>query len=107
MAFEGKTLKICNCNRTMALDAKALAAALQSGTPLTIHTELCRREVGAFDAAIAEGERPSIISCHTHIAHGAPNAQDTAEAHGSPLGEEEVRLGLHQVGAQQEAIARP
>ena len=62
MALDGKTLKVCNCNRTMALDAKALAAALQSGVPLTIHTELCRREVGAFDAAIAGGGE-CIVAC--------------------------------------------
>ena len=62
MALDGKTLKVCNCNRTMALDAKALAAALESGVPLTIHTELCRREVAAFDAAIAEGGE-CIVAC--------------------------------------------
>ena len=62
MALDGKTLKVCNCNRTMALDAKALAAALQSGAPLTIHTELCRREVGEFGAAIAGGGE-CIVAC--------------------------------------------
>ncbi|HTO50668.1 MAG TPA: 4Fe-4S dicluster domain-containing protein [Burkholderiales bacterium] len=62
MALDGKTLKVCNCNRTMALNAKALAAALQSGVPLTIHTELCRREVGEFGAAIAGGGE-CIVAC--------------------------------------------
>ncbi|MDP9493800.1 MAG: transketolase, partial [Actinomycetota bacterium] len=42
--------------------------------------------------------RPSLISCHTHIAHGAPNAQDTAAAHGAPLGEEEVKLAKEAMG---------
>ena len=37
-------------------------------------------------------DRPSLIICRTHIAPGAPHKQDTAEAHGAPLGEEEVRL---------------
>ena len=46
----------------------------------------------AFDAADAETERPSLIIVRTHIAIGAPHAQDTPEAHGAPLGEEEVRL---------------
>ena len=36
--------------------------------------------------------RPSLIIVRTHIAIGAPHAQDTPEAHGAPLGEEEVRL---------------
>jgi transketolase len=43
-------------------------------------------------AAMAVTDRPSLIICRTHIAFGSPNKQDTGEAHGSPLGEEEVRL---------------
>ena len=46
----------------------------------------------ALRAAQAERERPSLIICRTHIAFGSPHKQDTAEAHGSPLGEEEVKL---------------
>jgi transketolase len=46
----------------------------------------------AIEAARAETSRPSLIIGRTHIAHGSPNKQDTAEAHGAPLGEEEVRL---------------
>ena len=47
---------------------------------------------GALDAADAETARPSLIIVRTHIAIGAPHAHDTPEAHGAPLGEEEVRL---------------
>src|SRR3954454_19859079 len=36
-------------------------------------------------------DRPSLIVLRTHIAPGAPTKQDTASAHGSPLGEEEIR----------------
>ena len=43
MSLEGKTLKVCSCNRTMPLDAKALAAALKSGAPLTVHTSCAAR----------------------------------------------------------------
>ncbi len=46
----------------------------------------------AIKAAIQEKDRPSLIMVHTHLGYGAPNKQDTYEAHGSPLGEEEVRL---------------
>ncbi len=44
----------------------------------------------ALRAAQNEKERPSIIKVRTHIAFGSPHKQDTAEAHGSPLGDEEV-----------------
>ncbi len=54
-------------------------------------------DLDAIDEAIRaasedEAERPSLIRVRTHIAFGSPNKQDTAEAHGSPLGEEEVKL---------------
>ena len=45
----------------------------------------------AIEAALAEEERPSLIACRTHIAHGAPTVQDSAAAHGAPLGEDELR----------------
>jgi transketolase len=45
----------------------------------------------AYQAAVDEQERPSFIRLRSHIAWGAPHAQDTAKAHGAPLGEEEVR----------------
>jgi transketolase len=46
----------------------------------------------AIEAADAVGDRPSLVILRTHIGYGAPHAQDTYKAHGSPLGEEEVRL---------------
>jgi transketolase len=45
----------------------------------------------AFQAAVDEPERPSFIRLRSHIAYGAPHAQDTSKAHGSALGEDEVR----------------
>ena len=56
-----KKLKLCDCNQTMALDAKALAAALKLGSPPTIHSELCRREVGAFHEALQSGD--CLVAC--------------------------------------------
>ncbi len=46
----------------------------------------------ATHTAIAESERPSLIMIRSHIGFGSPHKQDTSAAHGSPLGEEEVRL---------------
>jgi transketolase len=37
-------------------------------------------------------DRPSLIVVRTHIAPGSPNKQDTHEAHGAPLGEDEIKL---------------
>ena len=45
----------------------------------------------AVTNARSETERPSLIVVRSHIAFPAPNAQDTAKAHGAPLGEDEVR----------------
>ncbi len=47
---------------------------------------------GALRAAIRESDRPSLIVVRTHIGYGSPHKQDSFEAHGSPLGEDEVRL---------------
>ena len=53
-------------------------------------------DVDAIDRAITVAKgmtyRPSLIVVRTHIAQGSPNKQDTAEAHGAPLGEKEIAL---------------
>jgi transketolase len=52
-------------------------------------------DTAAIEAAIAGAradDRPSLIAVRTHIGFGSPNKQDTQKAHGSPLGEDEVRL---------------
>ena len=46
----------------------------------------------AIEAAHAVADRPSLIILRTHIGFGSPNKQDSQKAHGSPLGEDEVRL---------------
>ena len=61
MPLESKTLKLCSCNGTIPLDAKRLAAALKSKQPLTVHRELCRKEAGAFQAALADPD--VIVAC--------------------------------------------
>ena len=43
-------------------------------------------------AGARSNDRPSLIAVRTHIGFGSPNKQDTQKAHGSPLGEDEVRL---------------
>ncbi|MBI4619632.1 MAG: transketolase [Desulfobacterales bacterium] len=46
----------------------------------------------ALTKAKEEKERPSLIMVRSHIGYGSPNRQNTREAHGEPLGEEEIRL---------------
>ena len=54
--------------------------------------------VSAAITAAEQDQRPSLIACRTHIGYGSPHKQDTAKAHGSPLGEEEVRLTKEAIG---------
>lgn len=46
----------------------------------------------AIENAKKETDRPSLIKVRTHIGFGSPNKVDTAAAHGSPLGKDEIRL---------------
>ena len=52
----------------------------------------------ALQAAQDERKRPSLILVRTHIGYGSPHRQDTFEAHGSPLGEEETKLTKEALG---------
>ena len=52
----------------------------------------------ALRKAKKEKQRPSLILVHTHLGYGSPHKQDTFEAHGSPLGEAEVRLTKQNLG---------
>jgi transketolase len=47
---------------------------------------------GALRTAHSEAERPTLILVRTHLGYGSPHKQDSFEAHGSPLGADEVRL---------------
>ncbi len=46
----------------------------------------------ALDVFLKTRGRPTFIILDSHIGYGSPNKQDTAEAHGEPLGEEEIKL---------------
>jgi transketolase len=59
-------------------------------------------DIDALEASLRiareELNRPSLIIMRTHLGYGSPNKHDTFEAHGSPLGEEEVRLTKENLG---------
>ncbi|MCK4379479.1 MAG: transketolase, partial [Deltaproteobacteria bacterium] len=59
-------------------DLKAIAAAIRSARDDT--------------------SRPSLIAIRTHIGYGSPHKQDTASAHGEPLGVEEIKLTRENLG---------
>jgi transketolase len=46
----------------------------------------------AYEGFHQTRDRPTLIIVHSHIGYGAPHKQDSPEAHGEPLGEDEVRL---------------
>ncbi len=52
----------------------------------------------AIETAKGITDKPSIIGVRTHIGYGSPDKQDSAEAHGSPLGEKEVELTKKNLG---------
>ena len=53
-------------------------------------------DMAAFEKALKNAgkdeQRPTLIKLRTHIAFGSPNKQDTAGAHGAPLGDDEIKL---------------
>lgn len=59
-------------------------------------------DLDALDRALKSArknlDQPSLILVNTHIGFGSPNKQDTYQAHGSPLGEKEVRLTKQNLG---------
>ncbi|HHC24594.1 MAG TPA: transketolase [Desulfobacterales bacterium] len=56
----------------------------------------------AIESARAEAEKPSLIMLNTLIAFGSPNKQDSSDAHGAPLGDEEVRLTKKNLGCPED-----
>jgi transketolase len=65
-------------------------------------------DIDAIDKAIQKAKketgRPSIIMVRTHIGFGSPNKQDTSEVHGSPLGDEEIKLTKKNYGWDPEKL---
>jgi transketolase len=57
----------------------------------------------AFQTFKATHDRPTLIIVDSHIAWGAPHKQDTAAAHGEPLGEDEIRLTKRRYGWPEDA----
>ncbi len=52
----------------------------------------------AIEEAKAQTDQPSLILVHTHIGYGSPHKQDSFEAHGNPLGEDELKASKKALG---------
>jgi transketolase len=69
--------------------------------------EIDGMDVNAVDAALAaaraDEQRPSLIVARTHIGFGSPNKVDTFQAHGEPLGANEVKLTKRAYGWPEDA----
>src|SRR3954451_10264405 len=59
---ERSKLLVCDCNRTMCVDGKALASALNLESTPAVANELCRRDVSSFEAA-AKGGEDVLVAC--------------------------------------------
>jgi transketolase len=59
-------------------------------------------DMASFEKALKKAKRekqqPTLIKLRTHIAYGSPNKQDTAGAHGAPLGDDEIKLIKQRLG---------
>ena len=53
---------LCNCNRTMAIDAQSIGKALGLETAPSVATALCRKDVPAFESAMKSGEA-TLVAC--------------------------------------------
>ena len=80
--INGKKLLVCNCEKTMKLNAEALARACASDAPV-IHSHLCRSQLDRFEAALATGEE-LLVACtqeaplFTEVAEEAGTARPPA-----------------------------
>jgi transketolase len=103
----GKLIGIYDDNRITIDGATALALSDDTARRFESYGWHVERvpdgnDLDALDRALAAArrvaDRPSLVIVRTHIAYGSPHKQDTPEAHGAPLGEDEVRLTKQRLG---------
>jgi ferredoxin len=101
MSLEDRTLKLCNCNRTMALDARALAGALKLTQPIHIYTELCRKEIVSFQEALKDA------ACVVACTQEAPLFSELAEQSGAKTELKFINIREHAGWSKEGAKATP
>ncbi len=62
MKIGDRTVLVCDCAHSIALDGAALGKACGEGSVPTVHTQLCRAQLDRFEAAVATGQ-PLLVAC--------------------------------------------
>lgn len=62
MKIGDRTVLVCDCAHSIALDGAALGKACGDGSVPTVHTQLCRAQLDRFEAAVASGQ-PLLVAC--------------------------------------------
>jgi ferredoxin len=62
MKIGDRTVLVCDCAHSIALDGAALGKACGDGSAVTVHTQLCRAQLDRFEAAVAAGQ-PLLVAC--------------------------------------------
>src|SRR5260370_18306935 len=101
MDLEGRSLKVCNCNKAMVVDVKAVAGALKLKQPIQIHTELCRKEVGSFEQALKD--EACVVACTQE----APLFSEIAEAANAATDLKFINIREHAGWSKEGANATP
>jgi transketolase len=105
----GKLTYLYDCNHisldgptSLAFSTENVAKRYEAYGWQVLHVSDGNTDLTSIDAAIAAAQadtsRPSLIVIETTIGYGSPHKQGTAEAHGSPLGAEEVALTKQALG---------
>ncbi len=105
----GKLIYLYDCNQvsldgptSLTFSTEDVAARYQAYGWQVLQVADGNTDIDAIDAAISAAEadtaRPSLIVIRTTIAYGSPHKHGTSEAHGSPLGVEEVKLTKQALG---------
>jgi ferredoxin len=64
MMIGGRTVLVCDCAGSVALDGAALGAACGAGGAVAVHSQLCRSQLDRFEAALAaSGGAPLLVAC--------------------------------------------
>ena len=62
MKIGDRTVLVCDCAHSIALDGAALGKACGDGSAVTVHTQLCRAQLDRFEKAVANGQ-PLLVAC--------------------------------------------